>query len=126
MPLKSVAISVALLLASVAAKAECQRAIPVGIVRSAALAPERRTVGELLGARLTSINSSPQATDRGGAWGAGIGALLGGATGLLLGLNQCDAAGSHRGCITTGAAGGVFIGAAIGYGVGWIIGNSRD
>lgn len=70
----------------------------------------------------TTDNSSDW-TVRGGVWGAGVGAVVGGTTGSLMGLSQCDAAGSHRGCITKGAVGGVVIGAVIGYGVGWIIGN---
>ncbi|MEO7217919.1 MAG: hypothetical protein ABI026_06975 [Gemmatimonadaceae bacterium] len=71
-----------------------------------------------------SINRSAPVTSRGGTWGAALGATLGGTTGLLMGLSQCDAAGSHRRCITTGAVAGVTVGAVIGYGVGRLIFSS--
>jgi len=40
-----------------------------------------------------------------------------------MGLSYCDQAGSHRGCITTGAVGGVLAGAVVGFGIGWLLGN---
>jgi len=126
MQLKQIVAFVALILAAGVGQAQCQRVSRAGVIPMQALLPTRRQpVGNLFVAHsvLIKATSNPSEADRGGIWGAGIGAVVGGGTGLLIGLSDCDAAGSHRGCITEGAVGGVIIGAVIGYGVGWIIGN---
>lgn len=71
----------------------------------------------------TAAPSTPEG--RASAWGAGIGALLGGADGLLMGLGDCDGAGPQRTCVTQIAVGGAVVGAVVGYGVGWMIGHGR-
>lgn len=119
-----------LIFAPVYNRLDAQRIIPAGITSrphvSVSVGISDRHPAALPLASTYVAETPADTASHAALWGAGIGALIGGAYGFALGYGGCDAQGSHGTCITQATIGGAVICAIAGYGVGWLIGKSRD